>query len=69
MPLGIYYNKEVGLGLATEWIEIGEVIMNIAKDLVSVLRPSGLKYPLDTLNGIVAIVSVLRPSGLKLEIF
>ena len=45
MPLGIYYNKEVGLGLATEWIEIGEVIMNIAKDLVSVLRPSGLKYP------------------------
>ena len=42
-PLPVYaYN---GLGLATEWIEIRGRCRRTCWKSVSVLRPSGLKYP------------------------
>ncbi len=54
------------LGLATEWIEIADTSAPThCCPLVSVLRPSGLKYGVSLFGYPGTPVSVLRPSGLK----
>ena len=53
------------LGLATEWIEIITFVYSKMFSLVSVLRPSGLKYRCGLKLFVRIRVSVLRPSGLK----